>query len=96
LQQSSVYPKKKNPPSYLAKAFDITRQHGGVCISDEVQCGFGRTGENYWGFMNHGVKPDIVTMAKSIGNGFPLAAVSANVVLSRWRRALATDFRWRR
>jgi alanine-glyoxylate transaminase/(R)-3-amino-2-methylpropionate-pyruvate transaminase len=41
----------------------------------KVQTGFGRTGSNYWGFQNHGVIPDIVTMAKSIGNGFPMAAV---------------------
>jgi len=40
-----------------------------------VQCGFGRTGTNYWGFQNHGVIPDIVTTAKGIGNGAPLAAV---------------------
>jgi alanine-glyoxylate transaminase/(R)-3-amino-2-methylpropionate-pyruvate transaminase len=40
-----------------------------------VQTGFGRTGTNFWGFQNHGVVPDIVTMAKGIGNGAPLAAV---------------------
>ena len=51
------------------------RAHGGLCISDEVQTGFGRTGEHFWGFEGHGVVPDIVTMAKGIGNGFPLAAV---------------------
>ena len=51
------------------------RELGGVCISDEVQTGFGRTGEHYWGFQGHGVVPDIVTMAKGIGNGFPMAAV---------------------
>jgi alanine-glyoxylate transaminase/(R)-3-amino-2-methylpropionate-pyruvate transaminase len=48
---------------------------GGVCIADEVQAGFGRTGTHYWGFETQGVIPDIVTMAKSIGNGAPLAAV---------------------
>ena len=46
-----------------------------MCISDEVQTGFGRTGHNFWGFQLHGVIPDIVTMAKGIGNGCPLAAV---------------------
>lgn len=40
-----------------------------------MQTGFGRTGTNYWGFQNEGVMPDIVTLAKGIGNGFPLAAV---------------------
>lgn len=44
-------------------------------MADEVQTGFGRTGEHFWGFEMHGVQPDIVTMAKGIGNGFPLAAV---------------------
>ncbi len=42
------------------------------CIADEVRTGFGRTGEHYWGFQNFGVVPDIVTMAKGIGNGVPL------------------------
>lgn len=40
-----------------------------------MQTGFGRTGDHFWGFQMHGVKPDIVTMAKGIGNGFPLGAV---------------------
>jgi len=63
------------PKGYLKKAFELVRINGGVCISDEVQTGFGRTGEHFWGFEGHGVRPDIVTMAKGIGNGFPLAAV---------------------
>jgi len=63
------------PEGYLKPAFDRVREAGGVCISDEVQTGFGRTGDNFWGFENQGVIPDIVTMAKGIGNGAPLAAV---------------------
>ncbi len=51
------------------------RAAGGVCIADEVQAGFGRTGTHFWGFETQGVIPDIVTMAKGIGNGCPLAAV---------------------
>lgn len=62
--------------NYLKKAYELTRRHGGLCISDEVQTGFGRTGENYWGFQNWDVIPDIVTTAKGFGNGFPLAAVT--------------------
>jgi alanine-glyoxylate transaminase / (R)-3-amino-2-methylpropionate-pyruvate transaminase len=46
-----------------------------VCIADEVQTGFGRTGTHFWGFETQGVIPDIVTMAKGIGNGCPLGAV---------------------
>jgi len=60
---------------YLKKAFAIAREHGGVCISDEVQAGFGRPGEHFWGFQVHDVEPDIVVMAKSMGNGFPMGAV---------------------
>lgn len=63
------------PKNFLKKAFELVRSHGGICISDEVQTGFGRTGEHYWGFQGHDVIPDIVTMAKGIGNGFPMAAV---------------------
>ncbi|XP_022110098.1 alanine--glyoxylate aminotransferase 2, mitochondrial-like [Acanthaster planci] len=63
------------PKGYLKEAFELIREKGGVCISDEVQTGFGRTGEHYWGFEAQGVLPDIVTLAKGIGNGFPLAAV---------------------
>mmetsp|Transcript_26078 Transcript_26078/g.83210 ORF Transcript_26078/g.83210 Transcript_26078/m.83210 type:complete len:416 (+) Transcript_26078:285-1532(+) len=60
---------------YLPAAYEHVRAAGGLCIADEVQTGFGRTGSNYWGFQNQGVVPDIVTMAKGIGNGLPLAAV---------------------
>ena len=56
-------------PNYLREAYAVAREHGGLCIADEVQTGFGRTGEHYWGFENSGVVPDIVTMAKGIGNG---------------------------
>lgn len=49
---------------YLSEVYKLVAKHGGVCISDEVQTGFGRTGSNFWGFSNHSVMPDIVTMAK--------------------------------
>ena len=51
------------------------RAAGGLCIADEVQTGFGRTGTHFWGFETQGVIPDIVTLAKGIGNGAPLGAV---------------------
>jgi alanine-glyoxylate transaminase / (R)-3-amino-2-methylpropionate-pyruvate transaminase len=63
------------PDGYLKHAYAHARAAGGVCIADEVQAGFGRTGTHYWGFETQGVIPDIVTMAKGIGNGCPLAAV---------------------
>lgn len=62
---------------YIEGAFERVRAAGGVCIIDEVQSGFGRTGANFWGFEASGVVPDIVIMAKGIGNGFPLGAVVA-------------------
>mmetsp|Transcript_23396 Transcript_23396/g.26552 ORF Transcript_23396/g.26552 Transcript_23396/m.26552 type:complete len:396 (+) Transcript_23396:35-1222(+) len=63
------------PDDYLQKVYEITRQAGGVCISDEVQTGFHRTGSNFCGFQLKGVTPDIVVCAKAIANGMPLAAV---------------------
>ena len=63
------------PDGYLKHAYEHARAAGAVCIADEVQTGFGRTGQHFWGFQLQGVIPDIVTMAKGIGNGVPLAAV---------------------
>jgi alanine-glyoxylate transaminase/(R)-3-amino-2-methylpropionate-pyruvate transaminase len=63
------------PDDYLKHVYEHVRAAGGVCIADEVQAGFGRTGTHYWGFETQGVTPDIVTMAKGIGNGCPLGAV---------------------
>lgn len=62
------------PPEYFGIVYEIVRRHGGLCIADEVQTGFGRTGSAFWGFENWGVTPDLVTMAKGIGNGAPLGA----------------------
>jgi alanine-glyoxylate transaminase/(R)-3-amino-2-methylpropionate-pyruvate transaminase len=63
------------PDGYLESVYGHVRSAGGVCIADEVQAGFGRTGTHFWGFETQGVVPDIVTMAKGIANGVPLAAV---------------------
>jgi len=64
------------PEGYLNLVYDYVHDAGGLCISDEVQTGFGRLGTDFWAFERNGVKPDIVTMAKSIGNGTPLAAIA--------------------
>ena len=69
--------------NYLKEAYAITREHGGLCIADEVQTGFGRTGDHYWGFQHSDVVPDFVTMAKGIGNGAPLAAVTTRMEIAR-------------
>lgn len=63
------------PEGYLKKAYQYIRAAGGLCIADEVQVGFGRVGDKFWGFDLQDVIPDIVTMGKPIGNGHPLAAV---------------------
>jgi 4-aminobutyrate aminotransferase-like enzyme len=63
------------PDGYLAAAYQIVREAGGVCIADEVQVGFGRVGAHWWAFEAQGVVPDIVTLGKPMGNGHPLSAV---------------------
>jgi 4-aminobutyrate aminotransferase-like enzyme len=60
---------------WLDPAAAIVRKAGGLFIADEVQPGFGRTGEAFWGHQRIGVQPDIVTMGKPMGNGHPIAGV---------------------
>jgi alanine-glyoxylate transaminase / (R)-3-amino-2-methylpropionate-pyruvate transaminase len=64
------------PKEYFQIVYGIVRKYGGLCIADEVQTAFGRTGEHYWGFQNWGVTPDMVTMAKGLGNGVPIGAMT--------------------
>ena len=63
------------PPGYLREVYESVRKDGGVCIADEVQVGFGRVGSHMWAFETQEVIPDIVTLGKPIGNGYPLGAV---------------------
>ena len=63
------------PRGYFETAFKHVRRHGGLCITDEVQVGFGRVGSHFWAFELQNVIPDIVVMGKSIGNGHPMSAV---------------------
>jgi alanine-glyoxylate transaminase/(R)-3-amino-2-methylpropionate-pyruvate transaminase len=71
------------PPEYFGIVYEIVRKHGGLCVADEVQTGFGRTGTKFWGFENWGVTPDLVTMAKGIGNGAPLGALVTRPEIAR-------------
>lgn len=64
-------------PGMIAPAIDLVHARGGVVIADEVQPGFARTGEAFWGFQRHGIAPDLVTTGKPMGNGFPVAALIA-------------------
>jgi 4-aminobutyrate aminotransferase-like enzyme len=78
-----------DPPGFLRQAVDEVRRAGGLFIADEVQPGFARTGAAMWGFLRHGVSPDIVTMGKPMGNGYPVAglAVAPQVVEGFGRNA---------
>jgi 4-aminobutyrate aminotransferase-like enzyme/Ser/Thr protein kinase RdoA (MazF antagonist) len=74
------------PDGYLKQVYAAVRAAGGLAISDEVQVGYGRLGEWFWGFMQQNAVPDIVSIAKSTGNGYPLGAVITS-------RAVANGFR---
>ena len=65
------------PAGFLREAVDAIHEAGGLFIADEVQAGMGRTGETLWGYMRHGVAPDLITMGKPLGNGHPVAGVAA-------------------
>ncbi|WP_313193665.1 aspartate aminotransferase family protein [Shinella zoogloeoides] len=75
------------PAGFLAGAVAAIREAGGLFIADEVQAGFGRMGSHMWGFQRHGLVPDLVTMGKPMGNGYPIAGVVAREeVLERFAR----------
>lgn len=63
------------PDGYLRGVWEAVRMRGGVCVSDEVQVSYGRLGEHFWGFEQQGVVPDVIAVAKAMGNGHPLGAV---------------------
>jgi 4-aminobutyrate aminotransferase-like enzyme len=67
-----VYP---DPAGFLAPAAAAIREAGGLFIADEVQPGFARTGSQFWGFQRHGVTPDMVSLGKPMGNGYPMAGL---------------------
>ncbi|MBI4580274.1 MAG: aspartate aminotransferase family protein, partial [Planctomycetes bacterium] len=71
------------PREYFQIVYEAVRQAGGICVADEVQGGFGRTGEHFWSFEHWDVTPDMVTMAKGIGNGVPLGAVTTRMEIAR-------------
>uniref|UniRef100_A0AAR2IXH0 Alanine--glyoxylate aminotransferase 2, mitochondrial n=1 Tax=Pygocentrus nattereri TaxID=42514 RepID=A0AAR2IXH0_PYGNA len=71
------------PKNYLKETYKLVREKGGICIADEVQTGFGRTGSHFWGFQGHDIIPDMVTMAKGIANGFPMGAVVTTEEIAR-------------
>lgn len=64
-------------PGFLKQAIEVVHRNGGIFIADEVQPGFARTGEAFWGFARHGVVPDVVTTGKPMGNGIPVSGLMA-------------------
>ena len=76
------------PDGYLAAVYAEVRRHGGLAIADEIQVGYGRLGHWFWGFEQQGVVPDVVTVAKAMGNGYPLGAVvTSRAIAERYRDA---------
>ncbi|WP_432875201.1 aminotransferase [Kribbella sp. CA-245084] len=75
------------PDGYLQTVYDAVRRAGGLCIADEVQVGYGRLGNHFWGFEQQGVVPDIVTVAKAMGNGHPLGAVITTAAIAAGYRS---------
>jgi 4-aminobutyrate aminotransferase len=65
------------PDGFFGPMQKVLNQHGILLISDEVQTGWGRTGEHFWGYEAHGVTPDILTFAKGVGNGMAMGGVVA-------------------
>ena len=74
------------PDGYLAAVYAEVRRCGGLAIADEIQVGYGRLGHWFWGFEQQGVVPDVVTVAKAMGNGYPLGAVvTSRAIAERYR-----------
>ncbi len=81
------------PEGWLKVATDIVRKYGGVFICDEVQTGFGRTGGKMWGVEHEGVRPDVMTMAKGIANGYPISAVVTTAAIAdAWKGGNISTF----
>jgi 4-aminobutyrate aminotransferase-like enzyme len=82
------------PDGYFKVAVDIIKKYGGLFLCDEVQTGFGRTGTKMWGIEHHeGVEPDIMTMAKGIANGLPIAATLATAAIAdSWKAGNISTF----
>lgn len=74
------------PDGYLQQVYAAVRRHGGIAIADEVQVGYGRLGEWFWGFQQQQAVPDVVAVAKSVGAGQPIGIVIT-------RRAIAERYR---
>ncbi len=74
------------PPDYFGRAAEVIRSYGGLLIIDEVQTGFGRTGDKWFGIEHWGVEPDVMVMAKGVANGFPVGVtVTRPEIAEAWQ-----------
>ena len=81
------------PKEYFQIAAEIVRRHDGLFIADEVQTGWGRTGEKWWGIDQYGVVPDMMTMAKGVANGMPMGVtVTTPEIASEWKGLTISTF----
>lgn len=81
------------PPGYFQRAAEIIRKYGGLFICDEVQAGFGRTGEHWFGIEHWDVVPDIMVMAKGIANGQPVGAtITTDAIAAAWKAKTISTF----
>jgi alanine-glyoxylate transaminase/(R)-3-amino-2-methylpropionate-pyruvate transaminase len=81
------------PAGYFQKAAEVIRRYGGLLIIDEVQAGFGRCGEHWFGIQHHDVEPDIMVMAKGIANGAPVGAtITTDEIAHGWRGKTISTF----
>ena len=81
------------PPAYFQKMVEIIHKYGGLFICDEVQAGFGRTGEQWFGIEHWEVEPDIMVMAKGIANGFPVGAtITREEIAASWTTKSISTF----
>jgi 4-aminobutyrate aminotransferase-like enzyme len=81
------------PPGYFQAVAEVIRAHGGLLIVDEVQSGFGRTGERWFGIEHWGVEPDIMVMGKGIAGGFPVGAtITTDEIAASWTAKTISTF----
>lgn len=81
----------EGPTEYYRGVEDLCRKYQVVLIADEVQSGYGRTGD-FFAFQMHGIRPDIISMAKGMGNGFPVGGILIDQAISPWHGMLGTTF----